>query len=60
MLLLVLLLTDIDMLLTVKNRIRGEICHAIHRYAIANIKYMKKYDKSKESSYLKYWRLNIL
>ena len=35
------LLTDIDMLLMVKKRIRGGICHVIHRYAIANNKYIK-------------------
>ena len=27
------LLTDIDMLLVVAKKIRGGICHAIHRYA---------------------------
>ena len=42
------------MLLMAKKRIRGEICHAIHRYAKANNKYMKN-DKNKESSYLKHW-----
>ena len=46
------LLTDIDMLLMVKKGIRGGICHAIHRYAKANNKYMKDYDKNKESLYL--------
>ena len=30
------LLTDIDMLLMVKKRIRGWICHSIYRYAKAN------------------------
>ena len=43
--------TDIDMLLRVEKRIRGGICHAIHRYAKANNKYMKNYDKNIESSY---------
>ena len=46
------LLTDVDMLLMVEKGIRGGICHAIHRYAKANKKYMKDYDKNKESSYL--------
>ena len=32
------LLTDIDMLLMVEKGTRGEICHAIHRYAKANKK----------------------
>ena len=33
----------------VKKRIRGGICLAIHQYAKANNKYMKVYDKNKES-----------
>ena len=40
------LLTNIDMLLTVKKGIRGGICHLIHRYAKANNEYMKNYDKT--------------
>ena len=39
------LLTDINMLLMVEEGIRDEICHAIHRYAKANNKYMNNYDK---------------
>ena len=35
------LLTDNDMLLMVEKGIRGGICHAIYRYAKANINYMK-------------------
>ena len=46
------LLTDYDMLLMIEEGIRGGICHAVHRYAKANNKYMKNYDKSKESSYI--------
>ena len=51
------------MLLIVEKGIRGRICHAIHRYAKANNKYMKEYGKvkkKKESSYLKYWDVNNL
>ena len=35
------LLTNIDMFLMVEKGIQGGICHAIHRYARANNKYMK-------------------
>ena len=54
------LLTNIDMLLMVEKRIRGVIYHSIKRYAKANNKCMKDYDKNKESSYLKYWDKNNL
>ena len=52
-------LTKIDMLLIVEKGIWGRIYHAIYRYAKANNKYMKNYDKdiqcnSVESSYLMY------
>ena len=43
------LLTDIDMLLMVEKGIRGGICHAIHRCAKTNNKYMKNYDRNIES-----------
>ena len=54
------LLTNGDMLLMVEKEIRGGICHAIHRYAKANNKYMKKYDKNKESSCIQYLDANNL
>ena len=52
------LLTDVDMLLIVEKGIRDGICHSIHRYAKANNKYMKNYNKDVESSYLKYLYAN--
>ena len=42
------------MLLMVEKGIRGGICHAIPRYAKANNKYMKYYEKDKELSYIQY------
>ena len=54
------LLTDIDMLLMVEKGIKRRIFHSIYRYAKSNNKYMKDYDKNKESSYLQYWDVNNL
>ena len=54
------LLTDIDLLEIVEKYMRGGICHAIHRYRTANNKYIKNYDKGKESSYLNYLDANNL
>ena len=45
-------LTDIDMLLMVAKGNKGGTSHGIHRYAKAKNRYMKDYDKNKESSYL--------
>ena len=53
-------LTDYDMLLMIEEGIRGGICHAVHRYAKANNEYMKNYDKSKKSSYIRYLDVNNL
>ena len=59
------LLTNIDMLLMAEKGIKGRICYAIHRYAKANNKYMKHYNKdiecnSVKSSYLIYLDANNL
>ena len=43
------LLTEIVMLLMAEKVIRGGISHAIYQYVKANKKYMKNYDKNKES-----------
>ena len=48
------LLTDYDMILIIGKGIRGGICHATHRYAKANNKYMKNYYKNIQSSYIEY------
>ena len=48
------------MLWMIEKGIRGGICHAIHRYAKANDKYMKSYNKNIESSYLEYLDANNL
>ena len=37
-----------------EKEIRDRICHAIHRFAKANNKYMKNYDKNIIPSYLMY------
>ena len=54
------LLTDIDMLLMVETGVRGRMYQSAHRYAKANNKYMKNYDKIIDSSYLTYLDANIL
>ena len=54
------LLTDYDMLWMIENEIRDEMCQSIHRYAKANNKCMKNYDKNIESSHLVYLDANNL
>ena len=54
------LLTDNDMLMMFEEGTRGGMCHAIYRYAKANNKYMKNYDKNIESSFLEFVDTNNL
>ena len=54
------LITDYEVLLMIEKGIRGGICQATHRYAKANNKYMKNYDKNNESSYKEYLDANNL
>ena len=54
------LLTDEDMFLPYENEIRGGMCQVTCNYAEANNKYMKNYDKNKESSFLMYVDANNL
>ena len=44
----------------VEEGIRGGMCHAVHRYAKANNKYMKNYDEKEESSFLQYFDVNSM
>ena len=44
----------------VEKGIRRGMCHTIHRYAKANNKYMKNYNKNIELSYLMYLDANNL
>ena len=48
------LVSGVDMGLMVEKGIRGGICHAIYRYAKANNKYMRNYNKDEEESFLQY------
>ena len=48
------------MLLMVEKGIIEWLCHTIHRYAKANKKHMKDYDKNKESWYCEYCDVNNL
>ena len=44
----------------VGKSMRGGICHSSYRYVKDNKKYIKDYDKSKESSYIQYWDVSNL
>ena len=54
------LLADKYMFLTYEKGIRGGMCQVTCNYAEANNKYMKNYDKNKESSFLMYVDTNNL
>ena len=48
------------MLIMFEEGTRGGMCQATYRYTKANNKYMKNYDRNKESSYLQYLDANNL
>ena len=48
------------MILMFENGIKGGICQATHRYAKANNKYIRNYDKKIKSSYLAFLDANNL
>ena len=54
------LLTNNNMLFQFEKGIRGGIATAVHKYAKGNNKYMKNYDSTAQSTYLKYVDANNL
>ena len=52
------LLTDYDMLMMFEKGIRGGISHISKRYAEANNKYMKDFNKTKPSTFIQYLDAN--
>ena len=54
------LIIDYDMILMIEKGIRGGICQAAHRYAKANNKFTKNYEKTIDFSYIEYLDANNL
>ena len=54
------LISDVEMQLFIEKGMRGGVSYIAHRHAEANNKYMKNYNKSKESSYIMYLDANNL
>ena len=54
------LLTDYDIILIIEKGIRGGICQSTYRYAKANNRYMKNYNKNIEPSFIEYLDANNL
>ena len=54
------LATDYDMILMTEKGIRDGVCQATNRYAKANYKCMKIYNKNIKSSYIEYLDANNL
>ena len=54
------LLTDENTFLMYEKGIKGRMCQVTCKYAETNNKYMKNYDKNKESSFLMYVDANNL
>ena len=52
------LFTDQDMLLIIEEGIRGGLCQTSLRYAQANNKYIKNYNKDAQSTFLEYYNAN--
>ena len=48
------------MLIIAEKGVREGICYPIYRYAEANNKYIRDYNKNKESSYIQCWDVNKL
>ena len=54
------LLTDVDLLLMFEKGTRGGISQAVNKYATANNKYMKSFNKVLASIFLQYLDANNL